>query len=697
MSKSTMTKEQRVGLPAAQGLYDPQFEHENCGIGFVANIKGERSYEIVRDAARMLTRMEHRGGCGCESNTGDGAGILTALPTEFLAKVARRDLDIELPEEGRYSAGIVFLPTDRDFRRHCRSTFEDCAAQQGIKILGWRQVPTDADAADVGATSRRCMPIIEQVFVAAPDSVTDREEFERRLFVLRKHASHLLREGDHPQCEMFYVCSLSTKVIVYKGMLSTHQLVPFYLDLQDEDYTSHLAMVHSRYSTNTFPSWDRAQPLRFMSHNGEINTLRGNRNWMYARQGVMESELFSEGDFEKVFPICESRCSDSGNFDNALEMLLMSGRPLPEVVMMMIPEAWQNHSEMPEDKRAFYEYHACLQEPWDGPASISFTDGHFIGAVLDRNGLRPSRYYLTKDDRVIMASEVGALEVPAEDVIEKGRLQPGKMFLVDFEEQRVITDAELKHTVANRRPYSEWVENQRITLEELPAQAASPNHTGEDLLAARMQAFGFSTETLPFMLVPMIKTKKDPIGSMGNDTALACLSEKPRLLFDYFHQLFAQVTNPPIDSIASDHVLSKSPIGPEGNLPDRIHCHRLLVPEPILTPEEMAAIRSLNHRGWTSHVDDTATYPVAEGACRGSSRPCNAFATRLMRRVKAGHAIVVLSDRAISAERVPVASLLAVGAVHQHLVRTEQRTRIGIVIETGLARSIIIVVWSATA
>ncbi|MCA9107479.1 MAG: glutamate synthase subunit alpha, partial [Planctomycetales bacterium] len=609
-----MTKEQRVGLPAAQGLYDPQFEHENCGIGFVANIKGERSYEIVRDAARMLTRMEHRGGCGCESNTGDGAGILTALPTEFLAKVARRDLDIELPEEGRYSAGIVFLPTDRDFRRHCRSTFEDCAAQQGIKILGWRQVPTDADAADVGATSRRCMPIIEQVFVAAPDSVTDREEFERRLFVLRKHASHLLREGDHPQCEMFYVCSLSTKVIVYKGMLSTHQLVPFYLDLQDEDYTSHLAMVHSRYSTNTFPSWDRAQPLRFMSHNGEINTLRGNRNWMYARQGVMESELFSEGDFEKVFPICESRCSDSGNFDNALEMLLMSGRPLPEVVMMMIPEAWQNHSEMPEDKRAFYEYHACLQEPWDGPASISFTDGHFIGAVLDRNGLRPSRYYLTKDDRVIMASEVGALEVPAEDVIEKGRLQPGKMFLVDFEEQRVITDAELKHTVANRRPYSEWVENQRITLEELPAQAASPNHTGEDLLA-RMQAFGFSTETLPFMLVPMIKTKKDPIGSMGNDTALACLSEKPRLLFDYFHQLFAQVTNPPIDSIREEVIMSlECAIGPEGNLLDTTesHCHRLLVPEPILTPEEMAAIRSLNHRGWTSHVIDT-TYPVAEG------------------------------------------------------------------------------------
>ncbi|HRF00558.1 MAG TPA: glutamate synthase central domain-containing protein, partial [Pirellulaceae bacterium] len=609
-----MSQEPRYGLPAAHGLYDPSYEHESCGIGFIANIKGERSHAIVRDTALMLTRMEHRGGCGCESNTGDGAGMLTALPVEFLAKVAQRDLDIELPPEGRFSAGIVFLPTDREFRRECRDTFERFAAEEGIRILGWRQVPTDPDKADIGATSRRCMPVIEQVFVAASESIADREAFERRLFVLRKRVSHALREGDHPQAELFYVCSLSTKVIVYKGMLSTHQLVPFYPDLSDEDYTSHLAMVHSRFSTNTFPSWDRAQPLRFMSHNGEINTLRGNKNWMYARQGVMQSEFFSPQELEKIFPVCEPRCSDSGNFDNALEMLLMTGRPLPEVVMMMIPEAWQNHETMPEDKRAFYEYHACLQEPWDGPASISFSDGHYIGAVLDRNGLRPSRYYLTRDDRVIMTSEVGSFEVPAEDIVAKGRLQPGKMFLVDFEQQRVIADDELKHTVANRRPYVDWVRNQRITLDELPERPL-PHSFRDAPLLARLQAFGYSTETVHFMLLPMLKSKKDPIGSMGNDAALACLSDRPRLIYDYFHQLFAQVTNPPIDSIREEVIMSlECAIGKEGNLLDTTEeqCHRLLVPEPILTRKQMASIRDLDHRGWTTRVLD-ATYPVAEG------------------------------------------------------------------------------------
>lgn len=688
MQERTMTKEFLTGLPEAHGLYDPAFEHDACGIGFIADIKGRRSHDIVRDTALMLTRMEHRGGCGCEANTGDGAGILTALPVEFLAKVAKRDLGIELPPEGRFSAGVVFLPTDEAFRRECRETFERYAAEEGIKILGWRKVPIDPDGAQIGETSRRCMPVIEQVFVTAGSEVADREALERRLFVLRKRASHTLRQGGHPQAELFYVCSLSTKVIVYKGMLTTYQLVPFYPDLADPDYCSHLAMVHSRYSTNTFPSWDRAQPLRFMSHNGEINTLRGNKNWMYARQGVMSSDLFTQAELEKVFPICEPRCSDSGNFDNALELLLMAGRPLPEAVMMMIPEAWQNHESMPEDKRAFYEYHSALQEPWDGPASICFSDGHYIGAVLDRNGLRPSRYYVTKNDRVIMASEVGALEVPADEVVTKGRLQPGKMFLVDFEEGRIIDDEELKHAVAARRDYRGWLERQRITLGELPSVPAASPLEGDDLLHA-MQAFGYTTETLQFMLLPMVKTKRDPIGSMGNDAALACLSDQPRLIYDYFHQLFAQVTNPPIDSIREEVIMSlECFIGPEGNLLDttEAHCHRLAIPEPILTPTEMAAIRSLNYRGWRSCVLD-ATFGIEEGHA-GLRRALERLCREAEEAIERGDSLVVISDRAVSANRVAVSALLAVGAIHQHLVRVEKRTRIGLVVETGEAREV---------
>ncbi|MBT4867792.1 MAG: glutamate synthase subunit alpha, partial [Planctomycetaceae bacterium] len=677
-------------LPKAHGLYDPANEHDSCGVGFVAHIKGERSRQIIDDADRILRHMVHRGACGCEENTGDGAGMLTALPHEFLAKVAQQDLGITLPEEGGYGVGVVFLPNDEDERNICKQTVAEIIAAQGQTLLGWRSLPTDADAADIGPSARAAEPVMEQLFVAAGNGL-DQDALERQLFVIRKQASHRIRTGDVAeklkQSLRFYICSLSTKVIIYKGMLTPHQVTPYFPDLQDPDYTSHLAMVHSRFSTNTFPSWDRAQPNRFMSHNGEINTMRGNTNWMFARQGVMQSDLFGE-DLEKLFPIIEPECSDSGNFDNAMELLYHAGRSLPEVVMMMIPEAWQNHHSMSEDKRAFYEYHSALEEPWDGPASISFTDGQCIGAVLDRNGLRPSRYYVTHDDKVVMASEVGVLDIDPANVKIKGRLQPGKMFLVDFEQGRIIDDEELKQDVANRREYNQWLEKQRLRIDELPKTASQPHLESDDLLR-KMQAFGYSVETLAFMLIPLINVEKDPIGSMGNDAALAVLSDQPRMPYDYFQQLFAQVTNPAIDSIREEVIMSlECYIGPEGNLLDTTEdqCHRLLVPHPILTNDELAAIRQLDHRGWkTKTIDITYVLPEvqADNGSNGNGdskvaahREGDALRKALKRicreasqAIADGYSLVVLSDRELGPNRVPISTLLACGAVHHHLVR----------------------------
>ena len=520
----------RTTAPGPRALYDPAYEHEACGVGFVAHIKGVASRQIVDDAERILRHMTHRGACGCEENTGDGAGMLVATPDAFLRKVAQSDLGIELPQAGRFAVGLVFLPTDPEQREYCKQAVNEMIEVQGQRLLGWRPVPTRADAADIGPTARAAEPVMEQVFIAAADGL-DADAFERQLFIIRKWASrHLRTESELSQALSFYICSLSSKVLIYKGMLTPEQVLPYFPDLQDPDFASHLAMVHSRFSTNTFPSWDRAHPLRFIAHNGEINTVRGNANWMTARQGVMQSDLFGD-DLRKLFPITEPHCSDSGSFDNALELLYHAGRSLPEAVMMMIPEAWQNHESMPEDKRAFYEYHSALQEPWDGPASVSFTNGDCIGAVLDRNGLRPSRYYVTHDDRVIMASEVGVLDVDPANVKHKGRLQPGKMFLVDFAQGRIIDDEELKRDIAGRRPYGEWLKEQRMTLSDLVEQSgpfryiadedvASTMGDGTDQSAVRyarcaaraMQAFGYTTETLQFMLIPLIKAKKDPIG-----------------------------------------------------------------------------------------------------------------------------------------------------------------------------------------
>lgn len=679
-------------LPAPQGLYDPANEHDSCGVGFVAHIKGEPSHQIILDADRILRHMTHRGACGCEENTGDGAGMLVGLPHRFLKKVAKNELGIDLPEPGKYGAGIIFLPKDAAARAEFKRIMAGLVAEQGQKLLGWRDVPQCPTEANIGPSATASEPCMEMLLVGAADGL-DQDGLERQLFAIRKMASHRIRESEHPHALEFYTCSLSTKVIVYKGMLTPDQMLRYFPDLADEDFESHLAMVHSRFSTNTFPSWDRAQPLRFMAHNGEINTVKGNSNWMHARQGAMQSPLFGE-DLKKLFPIIEKHCSDSGNFDNAMEFLYHSGRTLQEVAMMMIPEAWQNHHEMSEDKHAFYEYFSTMQEPWDGPASVSFTDGHFIGACLDRNGLRPSRYYVTHDDKVVMASEVGVLDIEPQNVKAKGRLQPGKMFLVDFEQGRLIPDEELKQTVASRRPYGEWLQRQRVELSELVVEwhrkQVSTQRIPQCELLKQMQAFGYTTETLQFMLLPMLNQRKDPIYSMGDDSSLACLSDKPRLLYDYFKQLFAQVTNPSIDSIREEIIMSlECYIGPEGNLLDNTEeqAHRLRVPHPILTDEELSAIKSLNgYRGWTTKTIDT-TWAKIEGTS-GLLPAIKRICHEVEQAIADGFDLVVLSDRACDAERVPISSLLVTGAVHHHLVRKELRTRIGMIIESGEAREV---------
>ena len=674
------------GFPKKAGLYDPRNEKDSCGVGFVADIKGRRSHQILLDAREMLEHMSHRGACGCEANTGDGAGFLTALPHEFLARVAAEDLGKDLPAPGKFAAGNVFLPRGDEFRQRCKAEVETIIQSQGQELIGWRKVPTRAADADIGPAAVASEPVIEQLFVGASPGI-EGDAFERQLYVIRKRSSRLLRSLDEEEADTFYICSLSTKVIIYKGQLMSEQLVPYFPDLEEPDYASHLAMVHSRFSTNTFPSWDRAQPNRFMSHNGEINTLRGNMNWMAAREGVMRSPLFKD-DIEKCFPVCEPDCSDSGTFDNVLEFLLMAGRTLPEAVMMMIPEAWQNHESMYRSKRDFYEYHSALMEPWDGPASIAFTDGHYIGAVLDRNGLRPSRYYVTHDDKVIMASEVGVLHVEPENVKFKGRLQPGRMFLVDFEQGKIIDDNELKRDMSIRRPYGKWIAKQALDLDSLPA-ANPENPMDEKSLLARMQTFGYTVETMSFMLLPLVTEKRDPVGSMGNDSALACLSDEPRMIYDYFKQLFAQVTNPAIDSIREEMVMSlECYIGPEGNLLEATEgqAARLKVPHPILTNEELASLKSIDHRGWKSRVIDI-TYPVGKGE-DGLVAALERISIEAEEAIDSGDSLVILSDRAVGPDRVPVSSLLACGAAHHHLVKQAKRTRIAIILETAEAREV---------
>ncbi|MFP4372786.1 MAG: glutamate synthase large subunit [Spirochaetaceae bacterium] len=669
--------------PGKQGLYDPAFEHDACGVGFVGHIRGRAGHEIVQQAKTVLINMTHRGAVGSEKNSGDGAGILTALPHRFLEKIMRRDFEVELPARGRYAAGMVFLPRDFRERSACKRVFEQVVAEEGQTFLGWRPVPRDESM--IGPAAKAAQPVMEQAFIAA--TVDDPAAFDRKLFIIRKQASKRLRGEAHDSKGLFYICSLSTRVLVYKGMLMPEQLFAYYPDLEDVDYETHVAMVHSRFSTNTFPSWDRAQPLRFMSHNGEINTLRGNMNKMYAREGTLRSDLFGD-DLRRAFPIMEPDSSDSGNFDNALELLLLSGRQLPEAVMMMVPEAWQNDRRMAKARREVYEYMSCSMEPWDGPASISFTDGRVMGALLDRNGLRPSRYYVTEDDMVIMASEVGVLDIPPEKVKLKGRLQPGRMFLVDFEQGRIVDDDELKDIIARTHPYGQWLERERILIEDLPA-AARVAGRDETTIRERLRMFGYTEEHLNLLLKPMAENGAEPLGSMGNDAPLAILSQRPRLTYEYFKQLFAQVTNPPIDSIREANIMSLSAyVGPEKNLLETSpeHCRRLKIEHPILTNEELARIRELDYRGWKSAVID-ATYAVDT-----ASEDLRTALIRISREaetaISEGYSLVVLSDRNAGPTRVPISALLAVGAVHHYLVRRAKRTQVGIILETAEPREV---------
>ena len=675
----------KFGFPEKTGLYDPAMEKDSCGVGFVANIKGNPSHEIMLDAYHLNSRMDHRGGCGFEANTGDGAGILMALPYSFFQQLGKELFDAKLTA-GHFAVGNIFLPQSESERTFCQSTIERIIEEEGQHLVGWREVPVDAKGADVGPAARNAQPFISQLFIKSAKG-TNQDTFERANYVIRKRFSHSLR-GDKSLSErkQVYACSLSTKVIVYKGMLTPGQLFPFYKDLTNSAFETHLAMVHSRFSTNTFPSWDRAQPNRFMSHNGEINTLRGNVNAMAARQGKVATDAFGEK-LPAIFPVIDPDCSDSGSFDAVLEFLLLSGRSLAEATMMMIPEAWQSDTNMDQQKKDFYEYHSALMEPWDGPASIVFSDGKYIGAVLDRNGLRPSRYYITHDDKCIMASEVGVLEVDPSNVKTKGRLQPGKIFLLDFDQGRLVSDEEVKQDITNRRTYGSWLKDQKVTLEDISTEFESNAIDAPDTLQ-RMKAFGYTTETMQFMLIPLVTEARDPLGSMGNDSALACLSDKPRMIYDYFKQLFAQVTNPPIDSIREEVVMSlRCFIGPEGNLleskPEQ--AHRLSLEHPIISNQELTKIQYMNHQGLTSKVIDI-TYDVNEvsGYLQTIDRICDEASTA----IEDDFSFIILSDRNTSRTRVPLSALIACGAVHHHLTKREQRTQIGIIIESGEAREV---------
>jgi len=680
--KAKRTK--RLEAPPKQGLYDPQFEHDACGVGFVVNIKGKKSHQIVQQAIQVLINLNHRGACGCEANTGDGAGILMQMPHAFLQKACRA-AGVQLPEPREYGVGMIFMPVDDVERRNCEELFENIVTEEGQQFLGWRTVPTSNEL--LGNTAKASEPVVRQAFIARGTKITDDMAFERKLYVIRKRAENAIRFGGVKGGSSFYIPSLSYKTMVYKGMLLTEQIGLFYPDLTDPAMETSLALVHSRFSTNTFPSWERSHPYRYMAHNGEINTLRGNINWMHARQAMFESELFGD-DIKKILPIINTDGSDSAMFDNCLEMLVMTGRSLPHAVMMMIPEPWENHESMSPEKRAFYEYHSCLMEPWDGPASIAFTDGVRIGAVLDRNGLRPSRYYVTKDDLVIMASEAGVLPVEPERVLKKGRLQPGRMFLIDTELGRIVSDSELKDEFAKEHPYQLWLEQNHVLLENLPEppHVREPDH---ESVLQRQQAFGYTFEDLRFVIGPMAQDGVQPIGSMGTDTPLAVLSNKPQLIYNYFKQLFAQVTNPPIDPIREEIITStETMVGSEGNLlkPMPVSCRMIKLEHPILTNEELEKLRHVDRPGFKA-VTLPILFKASDGA-NGLDKALGELFAAADRAIAEGVNIIVLSDRRLNRDLAPMPAMLAAAGLHHHLIRQGTRTRVGLVLESGEPREV---------
>jgi glutamate synthase (NADPH/NADH) large chain len=673
------------GRPSKQGLYDPWFEHDACGVGFVANMHGKKSHKILADGLQVLRNLDHRGASGAEINTGDGAGVLIQMPHKFLAD-ACKSLRFTLPPAGEYGCGLIFLPRNATIRRKIEERFEQTVQSEGLVCIGWRTVKTDNSM--IGDTAKSAEPFMRQVFIGRGAEPIDDLAFERKLYVVRKRAYSDIRASTLAGAEYWYVASLSMKTLVYKGMLTTEQVDQYFPELKNPLMETALALVHSRFSTNTFPSWERAHPYRYLAHNGEINTLRGNINWMHARQALFESEVFGD-DIKKILPIINPNGSDSSMFDNTLELLVLAGRPLAHAMMMLIPEPWSNHESMDPDRRAFYQYHSCLMEPWDGPASMAFTDGRQIGAILDRNGLRPSRYTVTKEGVVIMASEVGVLQTPPDQIVQQGRLQPGRMFLVDTTEGRIIEDEEIKQKIVAAQPYREWIKQHLVHLSDLPdaPKIEQPDHA---TLLQRQIAFGYTNEDERLLITPMAKDGVEAIGSMGADSALAVLSNKPRLLYDYFKQLFAQVTNPPIDSIREEIVISaETRLGSEGNLlnPQPTACRRVELKWPILTNEEFAKIRRTNLPGLHMGV-----LPILFRVSRGekglakSMEELSAMARRMIEEEEIN--VLILSDRGVTKDYAPIPSLLAVAGLHHYLIREGLRTRVSIVLETGDAREV---------
>ena len=673
--------------PEAQGLFDPQAEHDACGVGFVVHMKGKRSHDIVRKALSVLINLEHRGACGCEANTGDGAGILVQMPDVFL----RKTVSFTLPAAGSYGAGLVFLPHQEKDREAIVALIGRIVDEEGATLLGWRDVPTDNSL--LGESAVATQPVFQQVFIASRTPIADREaslRFERKLYVIRKRVERAVDKlalKNALSRRLFYIVSLSANTLIYKGMLTAQQLNPMFPDLSDPSFESSLALVHQRFSTNTFPSWPLAHPYRYIAHNGEINTLRGNINWMRAREGLLQSEVLGE-DLKKIVPVIREGGSDTATFDNVLELLVMAGRSLPHAILMMIPEPWSNHESMDPDRRAFYEYHSALMEPWDGPASIAFTDGTVIGAVLDRNGLRPSRYYVTKDDLVVMASEVGVLDIPPEDVLVKERLHPGRIFLVDTAKGRIVDDEEIKRELAAEHPYREWLDRNLVDIDDLPpARAEEPDH---ETVFKRQQAFGYTQEDLRLLLAPMAVNGEEPIGSMGTDTSLAVLSERPRVLFDYFKQLFAQVTNPPLDAIREELVTSMaSTIGPERNLlkPEPESCRQIAIKYPIIHNTHVAKLRHLPPDSPFRSTTLSLLFDPEKGGAALEQAMAD-LCRRASNAVAAGYDILILSDRGVGPRLAPIPSLLATAGVHHHLVREGTRTRCALVVESGDAREV---------
>ncbi len=674
----------QINQPPITGLYDPAYEHDSCGVGFVVDIKGRKSHQIINNALTVLKNLIHRGACGCEENTGDGVGILTQIPHKFFTRVCK-EINVELPKFGHYGAGMVFLPNDAAQRQQCQDKFRQIIKEEEQRLLGWRDVPTDD--ASLGATARSGEPTFKQVFIARSSTLKDEVEFERKLYVIRKRIEHAVSNSELTQRNHFYIPSLSCRTFIYKGMLTGSQLEPMFPDVSEPDFESAMALVHQRFSTNTFPSWNLAQPFRYLCHNGEINTVRGNINWMRARESLCESELFGD-DLQKLFPIVIEGGSDSASFDNVMEYLHMSGRPLQHAILMMIPEAWSGHETMGDERKAFYEYHSCLMEPWDGPASIAFTDGTIIGAVLDRNGLRPSRYYVTKDDMVVMASEVGVLEIPPENVLIKERLHPGRIFMVDTRQGRIIDDAEIKRQFTQAYPYADWLKEYLIPLENLP-HPKQIHGSDYDTLLQRQQAFGYTHEDLRILMAPMATNGMEPIGSMGTDTALAVLSNRSRLLYDYFKQLFAQVTNPPLDGIREELVTQiATNIGPEKNLlnPTPASCRQIKLQSPILSNEELARIRDVNLPGLKTKMIPIL-YPVAQGG-DGLDKALKDVTAQVDTAINAGYTNIILSDRGINDELTAIPPLLATAGVHHYLVRAGTRAKVGLIVESGEPREI---------